>query len=178
MISDQGNNVNGAEIQSMCSELGIKKIRSSAYHPQGNGSAERAIGSMKSNLRIMCHSRSLDIHRWDTLLAEAVLHYNNARNSSSQFSPYHLAYGMDPVLPLDRMLGIATEQKYDQEVLQENALLNKREARENYQKQANQAVVVNDFKPGDSVLLQRTHGENPKMNPKNESPLDRAICGH
>jgi hypothetical protein len=70
------------------------------------------------------------------------------------------------VLPLDRMLGmVGNDQVYDKAVLRESARLNKDEARHNYQKQANQSVVVNSYNPGDEVLLKRTHGDNPKMNP-------------
>jgi hypothetical protein len=63
------------------------------------------------------------------------------------------------------MLGIAHDGKYDVDVLRQNAKLNREESRNNYQKQANQKLVQNNFKIGDDVLLLRTHGANPKINP-------------
>ena len=38
--SDQGSNVDREKVRKLCAELAIKKVRSSSYHPQGNGSAE------------------------------------------------------------------------------------------------------------------------------------------
>ena len=54
IISDQGYNVDGNEVRELCAEkLGAKKLRSSTYHPQGNGSAERAIGTLKTIMRFI-----------------------------------------------------------------------------------------------------------------------------
>ena len=46
-----------------------------------------------------------------------------------------------------------------------NVAANKEEAIRNYQRQANKIVRVNEYEVGDEVLLKRTHGSNPKMNP-------------
>ena len=40
-MSDQGTEFCGKVIAAMCSLLGIEKIRTTPYHPQTNGSAER-----------------------------------------------------------------------------------------------------------------------------------------
>ena len=40
-MSDQGTEFTGDVIAAMCKLLGIEKIRTTPYHPQGNGSAER-----------------------------------------------------------------------------------------------------------------------------------------
>ena len=45
MVSDQASNVDGDLLQSVCSTLDIRKRRSSACHPRGNGFAERNIKS-------------------------------------------------------------------------------------------------------------------------------------
>ena len=41
LMSDQGTEFTGDVIAAMCKLLGIEKIRTTPYHPQGNGSAER-----------------------------------------------------------------------------------------------------------------------------------------
>ena len=41
LMSDQGTRFTSKVIQAMCSLLGIEKIRTTPYHPQSNGSAER-----------------------------------------------------------------------------------------------------------------------------------------
>ena len=43
LLSDQGSNVDGKVIHNLCSSLGISKIHSSPYHPEGNGNAERYV---------------------------------------------------------------------------------------------------------------------------------------
>ena len=60
-------------------------MHSSQYHPEGNGSTERSIGSIKSILRFMCQSRSVPITDWDILFDEATLAYNNTVNKSTGF---------------------------------------------------------------------------------------------
>ena len=42
LMSDQGTEFCGKVIAAMCSLLGIEKIWTTPYHPQTNGSAERA----------------------------------------------------------------------------------------------------------------------------------------
>ena len=43
--SDQGANLNSQVICALCKRLGINKMRTTAYHPQGNGQVERNFGS-------------------------------------------------------------------------------------------------------------------------------------
>ena len=66
--SDQGQNVDGNVIKELCENLEIKKTRSSPYHPEGNGAAERAIGSIKTLVSLMCESRKIIIEEWDILI--------------------------------------------------------------------------------------------------------------
>ena len=41
LLSDQGRNVDGALIRELCAKYGITKLHSNAYHPEGDGDAER-----------------------------------------------------------------------------------------------------------------------------------------
>ena len=163
LISDQGKNVSGNEILSLCKGLGIKKLQSSSYHPQGNGSAERAIGSIKALLRSMCLSRNINIREWDRILPEAVLNQNSAPNHSSKYSPFQTSFGIN----LDRLLGVDRDSELHVDLIRKNAALNREEARANYQKAANKNNIVHDYKPGDEVV----HGEHPKLNPLSVGPF-------
>ena len=51
LLSDQGSNVDGHMLREICNTLGIEKRRSSAYHSQGNGFAERNIRMVQDMLR-------------------------------------------------------------------------------------------------------------------------------
>ena len=53
LVSDQGGNVAGELIQELCRLLNVQKIRTTPYHPQGNGKAERAIITVKGLLQSM-----------------------------------------------------------------------------------------------------------------------------
>ena len=57
LCSDQGKNVDGEVIRKLCEDLNKKKMRSSPFHPQSNGSAEKAIGTLKTIMRSMIQSR-------------------------------------------------------------------------------------------------------------------------
>ena len=59
LLSDQGSNVDGEVMRELCDEWGIEKRRSSAYHSQGNGLAERNIRNVKEILRCVLHDRKL-----------------------------------------------------------------------------------------------------------------------
>ena len=170
--SDQGSNVDGEKVRKLCADLAIKKLRSSSYHPQGNRSAERAIGFIKTILRSMCLSRSLNISRWDDVLPEAILHCNNTTNASKKFSPFQVAYGTPVNMPLDNKLNIPQLAAHDPGLIRENVGANREEARRNYQKQANKSVTraENEYSEGGLVLLKRTHGKYPKMNPLDVGP--------
>ena len=41
LLSDQGRNVDGVLVKELCAKYGITKLHSSAYHPEGDGEAER-----------------------------------------------------------------------------------------------------------------------------------------
>ena len=47
LLTDQGSNVDGEIMGEICNIFSIKKHRSSAYHSQGNGFAERNIRSIR-----------------------------------------------------------------------------------------------------------------------------------
>ena len=164
--SDQANNVDGSTIRLLCESLAIKKLRSSAYHPSGNGSAERAIQALKTCLRSMCLSRNMYIHHWDRILPEAVLHCNNSTNSSIKFSPFQVAHGISANTVIDNKFdvdGSGTAQ--DRNALRQNVVANRADARISYQSQANKPVKVIEHKIGDQVLPKRTNGAYPKINP-------------
>ena len=48
-----GENVDGTAVRGLCSKLGIEKRHSSAYHPQGDGQAERTVENIKQSLRCL-----------------------------------------------------------------------------------------------------------------------------
>ena len=166
--SDQGRNVDGRLIRKMCDELLIKKSRSSPYHPQGNGAAERAIASIKKKISLMCQSRQIDVTDWDTVVFEAVLAHNLSTNKSTKFPPFTSMFGVQGRLPIDNAIGLppgTTEDVMSQNVIQANAHMNRIEAHNQYKTHKKTVNVPNDYAVGDEVMIKRTAGANPKLSP-------------
>ena len=97
-MSDQGTRFTSKVIQAMCSLLGIKKIRTTPYHPQINGSAKR----VHQTLRRMIRKLDLELRRkWPAHLGSVLIDYNATRSLVMGFSPYYLMFGWRPLLPID-----------------------------------------------------------------------------
>jgi len=105
LISDQGKNMDGNVVRELCSSLGIKKLRSSPYHPEGNSFAERSISSLKTLIRSIAHSRQMDpAQKWDLILDEAILAKNSMGNKSTKTDAFRSLLGRGARLPVDNML--------------------------------------------------------------------------
>ena len=156
--SDQGRAFESEVVRLLCHHYGIKKSRSTAYHPAGNGQCERFNRSLLSLLTTLDPSQK---PHWPKYLAELVYYYNSTPHSTTGLSPYALLFGREPRLPLDVALGIMPARSYeDDHVLNHierlNALRNR--ARENTfrtitsREQPSPARSV-PLKVGDQVLL-------------------------
>ena len=60
--SDQGSNFMSGVFQEVLRELGIKQLKSSAYHPQSQGALERYHQTLKNMIRAYCEDFPED---WD-----------------------------------------------------------------------------------------------------------------
>jgi hypothetical protein len=76
--------------------LGIKDVRSSAYHPQSNGQAEAAVRVLLTALQ---RSVADAPETWDEKLPMVLLGLRTAPSSSSKMSPAFICRGWHPKLP-------------------------------------------------------------------------------
>ena len=167
LLSDQGKNVDGKVIRDLCKRLNIIKMHSSPYHPEGNGSTERSIGSVKGIIRAMCQSRGVAAVDWDLLLDEATLAYNNTVNKSTGYSPFKSMFGHEAVLPLDNVCGIAPSgEQVPPALVRLNAEKNREEAQQDYKKRLDGKLNTQFLEVGQEVLLKRTFGDYPKISVK------------
>ena len=104
LLSDQEGAVDGQRIREMCKRLGIQKRRSSVYHQQGDGQAERSIQSFKTALRCIFEDRQIADTHWPKLLQEITFILNSLPNASTGFSPHEVMYGTQLRLPLVKWL--------------------------------------------------------------------------
>jgi hypothetical protein len=139
-------------------ELGIKRIKTTAYHPQSNGLVERFNKTLKQTLKIWSNDNQDD---WDVLLCYAVFSYNTLFHTLLQETPFFVAYGRDAVLHIDIMNNVRREKhagvhEYATEVVQKlydvhtrvkDILKNENEQR------IEKMVELREFKIGEKVLL-------------------------
>ena len=98
LMSDQGTEFTGDVIAALCKLLGIQKIRTTPYHPQSNGSAERVHQTLQRMIGKLDPEkcRKCPLHIGSMLIA-----YNATRSQVTGYSPYFLMYGRRPRLPVD-----------------------------------------------------------------------------
>lgn len=96
--SDQGRNFEGKVIAALCDLCGIKKSRTTPYHPMGNGQAERYNQTLISMLRTLSDEKRA---RWHEYLPSLVQAYNSSRNDTTGYAPFFLMFGRHPRLTVD-----------------------------------------------------------------------------
>ena len=97
-MSDQGTEFCGKVIVAMCSLLGVEKIRTTPYHPQMNGSAERVHQTLQRMIGKLDPEKR---RKWLAHIGSIIIAYNSTRSLVTGYSPYYLMFGGRPQLPID-----------------------------------------------------------------------------
>lgn len=103
--SDQGRDFESALIKDLCMLLGIKKTRTTPYHPRGNP-VERFNRTL---LEMLGTLEEGDKVRWREFVQPLVHAYNCTKNDTTGYSPYQLMFGRQPRLPVDIAFGLSPE---------------------------------------------------------------------
>jgi hypothetical protein len=98
IMSDRGANFESNVFVHLCKLIGSKKVRSSAFHPSGNGGIEIVNKTIKPNLAKYVAKSHDD---WDICLGLAVNSYNNTIQSSIGMAPSEALFNRPPVLMAD-----------------------------------------------------------------------------
>ena len=188
LLSDQGSNVDGDTVRQFCDEFGIEKRRSSAYHSQGNGFAERNIRNVKDILRSALLHRNMNQSKWRKLLPELVFALNTSESKAIKCTPYKVVFARDAVLPIDvkfdvgkksQQSDVVSAKEYSDErqsIIQDmyNTVISRLKlSKEAMMKQYNKKLKFNDYIEGDKVWLKVKHyktGENRKLAPRRGGP--------
>jgi len=88
ILTDQGANFMSEVLKNICKKFNIKKIRSTAYHPQSNASLERYHRDLKTYLKIF----TTNVAEWDELLGIACLALNTSKTRSTGFTPFEIIF--------------------------------------------------------------------------------------
>jgi len=103
LLSDRDPRFTAHFWRSLWDQLGTKLTMSTTYHPQTDGQTERSNRTLEEALRAYVNWRQTD---WDVHLSALEISINNARNSSTGFTPFYLNSGQEIRLPLDSALPV------------------------------------------------------------------------
>ena len=93
IVSDRGSVFTSHFWKSLANSLGINPRFSTAFHPQTDGQTERMNQTVEQYLRIYCNYQQDD---WSRLLPLAEFAINNAKQDSTNVSPFYANYGYHP----------------------------------------------------------------------------------
>ena len=101
--SDQGRNFESEVIEELCKIASVDKSRTTPYHPQGNGMAERFNSTLLNMLGCLEDDKKVD---WKSYVPSLVHAYNSTKHDSTTYTPHFLMFGRHPRLAIDAFLGI------------------------------------------------------------------------
>lgn len=104
--SDQGRDFESRLVSDMLTMLGVKKSRTSPYHPQGDPQLERFNRTLLDMLGTLEPGQKC---KWSQHIVHLVHAYNCTVNKATGFSPYFLMFGRDARLPVDICFGVSPD---------------------------------------------------------------------
>ena len=179
--SDQGRSFEGKIIKELCDVLGVRKSRTTPYHPMSNGATERLNRTMIGLLGTLSEDRKA---KWKDYLPSLVHAYNCMRHETTGMAPYELMFGRVPNLPIDLKYGLnpeAHEKSYTEYITELKSRLDyafkmarqaseqaAKKQKENYDKKAGGPVL----QIGDEVFVRKVGiHEHDKLADKWESSV-------
>jgi hypothetical protein len=113
MQSDRGSGFVSIIAANIYKIMGIKQVKTTAYHPRSNGVIERFNKTLKQTLKIYCNEHQND---WDVFLPYALFAYNTSYHHIIKETPFYLNYGRDPKTILHQTLGIRPNAENNRDV--------------------------------------------------------------
>ena len=159
ILTDQGSNFMSSVMRRVAKKFRIKQIKTTAYHPQSNGSLERLHHSLTEYMKMFIESNNT----WDECLELPTLCYNTVAHEGHKFTPYELIFGRlarlpssEPLEPEEQPLTCndyitkLNKQLYNiQNIAREKLVEAKYKSKYYYDKRKN----FKEFKLGDSIWL-------------------------
>lgn len=95
ILTDQGSNLTGLLMKSIAKKFRIQQLRTTAYHPQSNGSLERSHMVLIEYLKCFVTNEE----RWDDLIERARFSYNTSAHEGTGYTPHELIFGHTARIP-------------------------------------------------------------------------------
>ena len=180
ITTDRGSEFVNDFIKILTSVYDIHHIKTTAYHPQGNGQVERVNRTLKD---IMSKYTVKVPGKWDHYLPSALFATRVSKQATTKYSPFWLLHGYEPRQPFDQETTVTQDINPEDYALQEITRLQEIrtqagkfiEKAQDRQKDYHDlhSHLVEPLKIGDLVLLYRNVVESSwsaKMEPKWEGP--------
>uniref|UniRef100_A0A8C2CR87 Gypsy retrotransposon integrase-like protein 1 n=1 Tax=Cyprinus carpio TaxID=7962 RepID=A0A8C2CR87_CYPCA len=106
--SDQGRDFESQLIKELLKMMGIRKSRTTPYHPQGDPQPERFNRTLLSMLGTLGCERK---RQWSKHIGYLVHAYNSTICDATWYSPYFLMFGREARLPIDLCFGTSPDGK-------------------------------------------------------------------
>ena len=100
ILSDQGSAYESKVVEQLCELLDIEKIRTSPFHPQGNGQSENSNRTIVQLFRTYI-DETKKTRKWDDYLALFAFAHNTSAHATTGEMPFEAVYGRAPRIPLD-----------------------------------------------------------------------------
>ena len=165
ITSDRGPQFISEFWRSLCTSLNIQQRLSTGFHPQTDGSTERANSEIERILRLWTNYEQND---WDNWLPLVELALNGRTSSTTKVSPFFLTHGyhLDPILEPTTTVHYRNENVQQQarqiqdklRKVKEWANVNMTAAQQEQERQANKLRRPSPaYKVGDKVWLKLTN---------------------
>ena len=174
--ADQGRNFESAVIQHLCERLGVKKTRTTGYHPSGNGGVERYNKTLVERISLLLEQE--DQKDWEKWIPQVLFDYHSTTHSSTGFTPFQLHYGRQPrspfatlTLPQEKVKDKSVKQymsSYKRNIRTQQAIAgeNLKKSMEDRKRYYDQHLHHHTYSKGDLVMCRNYHckrGCKPKL---------------
>ena len=178
--SDQGTQFESKLFTEICALLEVEKTRTTPFHPQSDGQAERNIKTLSRMIAMTAETQD----EWDENLPFLSMAYRATPQASTGLTPNFLMFGRELAMPIDLMIGqppdvAQTQLDYVKELQSRLmqayrlARLNLKRSAERQQKYYNERDHGSSFDVGCAIWYAsklRKKGVCPKLQPKWRGP--------
>ena len=181
IVSDRDTKFLSYFWKTLWGKLGTKLLFSTTCHPQTDGQTEVVNRTLSTLLRALIQK---NLKNWEECLPHVEFAYNRSVHSTTNYSPFEVVYGGNPLtpldlspLPVDEYASLDGKKKAELvKQLHEKIRLQIEKKTEQYANQANKGRKRMVFEPGDWVWLHMRKERFPlkrrsKLHPRGDGPF-------